>query len=196
MRRVLVWASLPLALGLLVGIAVHLAQPCGPPGLHPQPPTCKPEAPIAVTLSVPDGGTSGVVRATFSLRPVLELAGLDWSFELSQDVRLVEGAPAGAGATQRGALTEGEVVLLLPNDGRHHTAKLVVTGRLRDGEPDPSAAAEPELVTVVRTLSWGEPDPVTPTVLSPDADTGTLVEVAVVPSTHVPAPAAARAGRK
>jgi hypothetical protein len=196
MRRVLIWVGVPLALGLLVGSVVYRTHRGGPPCLQAQAPTCKPEAPIAVTLSVPDGGTSGVVRATFSLRPVLELADLDWSFELSPDVRLVEGAQAGAGATPRGELTEGEVGLLLPNDGRHHTARLVVTGRLRDGEPDPSAPAEPELVTVVRTLSWGEPDPVTPTTLSPDADTGTLVEVAVVPTTHVPAPAAAQAGRK
>jgi hypothetical protein len=196
MRRVLVLLSASLVLGLLLWAAQPGTQPRRAPVLQPQTPSCKPEAPIAVTLTVPDDGATGVVRAAFSLRPLLDLADLHWSWELSPDVRLVEGAEAGAGLPQRGLLTEGEAGLLLPNDGRHHTARLVVTGVLRGGEPDPAAAAEPELVTVERTLSWGEPDPVTLVVLSPDADTGTLVEVAVVPTTHVPAPAAKPAGRR
>lgn len=198
MRGILVSLSVLLAVGLLVWIPQPRMQRHDSPHLRPQTPSCKPEAPIAVTLAVPGDGAAGVVRAAFSLRPVLELAELHWSWELSQDVRLVEGAEAGAGAPQRGLLTEGEVGLQLPNDGLHHTARLVVTGVLRGGEPDAAAAAEPEpeLVTVVRTLSWGEPDPVTPTVLSFDADTGALVEFAVVPTTHVPAPAATPAGRR
>lgn len=192
MRRILALLCVPLAAGLLLWTAQPRSQPHVQPRLQPQTPSCKPEAPIAVTLEVPDDGAVGEVRARFSLRPVLELAELHWSWELSQDVRLVEGVQAGAAAPQRGVLTEGEVGLQLPNDGLHHTARLVVTGELRGGgETD-----APEPVTVVRTLSWGEPDRPTLTVLSPDADTGTLVEVAVVPTTHVPAPASSRAGQR
>ena len=183
MRRVLSWLGASAALGLLVWAGFAGERPAGP--------SCKPEAPIAVALQA-DGGSGGRLRAAFSLRPVLELTELRWAWELSPDVRLVEGQAGGSGAGAMGALTEGEVALNVPGDGRHHTARLVVTGLLaRGGEPD-----QPEPVTVVRTLSWGEPEPVAPMVLSPDADSGTLVRVAVVPTTHVPAPASAPAGRK
>jgi hypothetical protein len=180
MRRVIAWLSLPLA------VAVCLwTWPAAAPAAQPkvQGPGCKPEAPIAVTLE-PDGGVFGVVRATFSLRPLLEMSALQWSWELSPDVRLVEGEAAGTAEAARDATTERGVGLQIPNDGRHHTARLVVTGLLARGGEE----GEPEPVTVTRTLSWGEPDPVTPLVWSPDADTGTLVRVAAVPTTHTPAP--------
>lgn len=178
MRHVLVWLSVPLALCWCVWML-----PASAPAPRLEPSGCKPEAPIVVTLQ-PDGGAFGVVRASFSVRPLLEMSAVQWSWELSPDVRLVEGEAAGSAAAGRGVTTGSEVGLQLPNDGRHHTARLVVTGLLAHG----GEADEPEPVTVTRTLSWGEPDPVTPLVWSPDADTGTLVRVAAVPTTHTPAP--------
>ena len=198
MRQVLVWTLLTAATGLCVWTAASprpsAPEPCTPAASSKPAASCKPEAPIAVTL-VPDAATSGVVRAAFGIRPVLALSDVRWSWELSPDVRLVEGDAAGAAAGERGALTEREVAFSLPNDGRHHEAKLVVSGRLVRPEPVADADAELETVTVLRTLSWGEPEPATPVVWSPDAETGTLVEVAVVPTTHVPAPQGRAGGR-
>jgi hypothetical protein len=154
------------------------------------PTSCKPEAPIVVTVQT-DGASAGVVRASVGIRPVLELSELRWTWELSPDVRLVDGEAAGSGEPARGALTEREVALQLPDDGRHHTASLVVTGLLAKGGEE----GQPEPVTVVRTLSWGRPDPVTPVIWSPDADTGALAEFAVVPTTHVPAQPSGAGGR-
>lgn len=182
MRRVLVWTLAPAAAGLCLWAAALSWSPAREPTSRP--PGCKPEAPIAVTLQS-DGATSGVVSARFGIAPVLELRDVTWSWELSPDVRLLDGEAAGAAQGARGVLTEREVELSLPNDGRHHQARLVVTGVLaQDSEDD----GQPEPVTVVRSLSWGEPDPATEVVLSPDGETGALVEVAVVPTTHVPAP--------
>lgn len=201
MRQVLVWTLLTAATGLCVWTAASprpsAPEPCTPAASCKPQASCKPEAPIAVTL-VPDAATSGVVRAAFGIRPVLALSDVRWSWELSPDVRLVEGDAAGAAAGERGALTEREVAFSLPNDGRHHEAKLIVSGQLLRQEPvagDADADAEPETVMVLRTLSWGEPEPATPVVWSPDAETGTLVEVAVVPTTHVPAPQGRAGGR-
>lgn len=185
MRRVLALLSLP----LVVGVCLWM-RPFAAPAPQLETPGCKPEAPIAVTLE-PDDGVFGVVRATFSVRPLLEMSAVQWSWELSPDVRLVEGDTAGAAAAARGATTERDVGLQIPNDGRLHTARLVVTGLLAHGGED----GEPEPVTVTRTLSWGEPDPLTPLVWSPDADTGTLVRVNAVPTTHVPAPSRPAGGR-
>ena len=185
MRRVLAWIPFPLAVAVCVWIWLAAA-----PQPNLQPPGCKPEAPIAVTLQ-PDGGVFGVVRATFSVRPLLEMSGVQWSWELSPDVRLVEGDATGTAAPERGATTERGAGLQIPNDGRYHTARLVVTGLLARGGEN----GEPEPVTVTRTLTWGVPDPVTPLVWSPDADTGTLVRVAAVPTTWVPA-TSSPAGRK
>jgi len=181
---------LPLAAALLVWAAARASDSLRP-RLQPQAPSCKPEGPIAVTLQAEDVAP-GVARAAFELCPVLELSSLSWSWELSPDVRLAEGDPGGAGAAGRGALTGGEARFQVPSDGRHHSARLVVQGELaHGGEP-----GQPETVTVVRTLSWNAPEPVTETVLSPDADTGTLSRVAVVPTTWTPAPAQAPAVRK
>lgn len=206
MRRVFALLCVPLAAGLLLWTSRTPSHPA----LNPQTPSCKPEAPIEVTLTVPDDGSTGVVRAAFSLRPKLELTDLRWTWELSQAVRVVEGEATGTAAPQRGALTERQVGLQMPDDGLHHTAKLIVTGVLRtsagvdgaegadgaDGAQGAGAASadtEPELVSIERTLSWGPPQPVTATVLSPDAETGALVPVAVVPTSHVPAPSTSRA---
>jgi len=198
MRHVLAWTLVTAATGLCVWTAASPRPSAPEASCTPEvSASCKPEAPIVVTL-VPDAATSGVVRAAFGIRPVLALSDVHWTWELSPDVRLVEGDAAGAAAGERGALTEAEVAFSLPNDGRHHEAKLVVSGQLVRPEPaegQAAAEAEPETVTLLRTLSWGEPEPVTPVVWSPDAETGTLVEVAVVPTTHVPAPQGAAGGR-
>jgi len=190
MRKVLVWTLVTAATGLCLWTAAQ-SRPSAPEAACTLEASCKPEAPIVVTL-VPDAATSGVVRAAFGIRPVLALSDVHWTWELSPDVRLVEGDAAGAAAGERGALTEREAAFSMPNDGRYHEAKLIVSGLLAHGG---EVEGEPEPVTVVRTLSWGQPDPVTPVVWSPDAETGTLVEVAVVPTTHVPAPQGAAGGR-
>lgn len=192
MRRVLVWTVVTAATALSLWTAAS-PRPCAPQASCEPEASCKPEAPIAVTLQ-PDAATSGVVRAAFGIRPVIALSDVRWTWELSPDVRLVEGDAAGSAAGERGALTEREVSFSLPNDGRHHQARLLVSGQLV--RPDPvDEEGEPERVTAVRTLSWGEPEAVTPVVWSPDADSRSLVEVAVVPTTHVPAPQG-RAGGK
>ena len=206
MRHVLVWTLVTAATGLCLWTAASTrpgspaeactpAASCVPQASCVPHASCKPEAPIAVTL-VPDAATSGVVRAAFGIRPVLALKDVRWNWELSPDVRLVEGDAAGAAAGERDALTEREVAFSLPNDGRYHEAKLIVSGQLVRPDPvEDAAVAEPETVAVLRTLSWGEPEPDTPVVWSPDAETGTLVEVAVVPTTHVPAPQGRAGGR-
>jgi hypothetical protein len=225
MRRVMLSFCLPLVAALLMW-GVRSGQPCAatarPAALvaptaaplvrvSPSSASCKPEAPIAVSLAVPEGSSGNVLRAAFSVRPLLELADLQWSWELSPDVSLDEGEALGAALPQRGVLTEREVVIRVPNDGLHHTAKLVVTGVLRGAAADVGDAGDagdvtdaaragdlgvvgsdddvagPETVTVVRTLTWGEPDPATAIVWSPDAETGALVPVAVVPGAHEPA---------
>ena len=187
MRRVLLWTVVPAATGLCLWAAAlsWSSAPC------PAEVGCKPEAPILVTLT-PDGGTSGVVRASFDIRPVLEMSEVRWSWELSPDVHLLEGDATGTAAGGRGTPTGREASFGLPNDGRHHEARLVVTGLLADDSEDDG---QPEPVTVVRTLSWGEPEPATKVVWSPDVETGALVEVAVVPTTHVPAPQGRAGGR-
>jgi hypothetical protein len=143
---------------------------------------CKPLAPIDVALSLPDGDGPGVVRVQARIAPRLELEALAWSWEPSEDVRLLAGPADGTAEPGRGVPSEAEVELLVPNDGRRHRVDLVATGRLHtpDGE-------EPELVTAVRSVTWGPPPEPGPVVTSTDAETGARLPFVAVPSAHAPA---------
>ena len=165
---------------LLAAVAVGPGAPS--PGAQDGLRACKPEAPIVVELEVDEDGSAR--RVAFRMQPLLELDDLRWSWELDPDVRLVDGALAGTGAPQRGALSAGAATLQVPNDGLHRTARLVVTGELHVATGPTGGAAEP--VAVVRTVSWGRAGPATATVFSPQGDAGAPARVAVVPATHVP----------
>jgi hypothetical protein len=173
-------------------------------------PGCKPLAPIDVSLATLDGDGPGLVRVRLEVAPRLDMEALDWHWELSPDVRMLDGLRDGVGAAARGVLSDAEVVLLVPNDGRRHRAELVVRGRLLSLRAQQAGVAlqpdavplelvdpgdEPAHVPTVRSLTWGQlPEP-GPIVMTTDAAAGMAVPVLVVPSTHVPATAAAREQR-
>ncbi|MHC5211594.1 MAG: hypothetical protein ACYTG2_12810 [Planctomycetota bacterium] len=170
---------------------------CAPKGMGPDRSVpaetgCKPLAPIDVVLETPDGDGPGAVRVRQEIAPRLDLEALVWHWELSADVRFLEGAQDGAGATGRGVSSEAELVLLVPDDGRRHRADLVVTGRLpMPDEVEEAEENEPELVTAVRSLTWGPVPQPGPIVFTRDAVTGMPTAVVAVPASHVPAPAPA-----
>jgi hypothetical protein len=172
----------------LPGLALLLCPQPAPPGPSPSriPPACKPLAPIVVQVVPRGDGAGPVVTLDVAVRPLLAMQDVHWAWDLSPGVSLLEGEAARAADPGRDALTEDEVELSVPTDGRFARARLVVTGTFI-GLDDQGVASE-ETVQVVHDARWGaRPEPGV-RVQAIDAATGERVEMLAVPSAH-------RAGR-
>jgi len=150
--------------------------------------SCKPLGPVALQLDALSMDQSGGIPLEFTLRPLLEMQSLDWRWELSPELVVLNGELDGEAATARGETSNGRVVLIEPPAGRYGKATLVVSGVFTGS--DETGATFDEPFEFRRSVSWGEvPIPVE-VVQSPD-ETGAMAEFAVVPSVHT---ASAQAG--
>lgn len=150
--------------------------------------SCKPLGPVALELDARPMDGSGGIPVEFTVRPLLEMKSLDWRWEISPELVVLEGELDGEAAPARGEISAGRVVLLEPKAGRHAKATLVVSG-VFTGSSDDSDETWDEPFFFERSVSWGEPPVPVELVQSPD-EAGQMVGVAVVPSTHTAAPAA------
>ena len=172
---------------LLAAALLLVVQPAPPAGGVPAAVvdhSCKPLAPLAVTLSPRGDGAHVTIDVT--IRPILEMRQVAWRWELSPELQLVGGAAEGRADGARGALTSESVQLLVPVDGRHARAVLVVSGEFLGH--DELGQPVLEAVEVAPAVQWGQAPPPAPLLLTRDAETGAEIEVIAVP-------AALRSGR-
>lgn len=143
--------------------------------------SCKPYGPVVLELEARSMDSTGGIPVEFLLRPILELKRLDWHWEFSPALSVLTGDLDGDAETARGVSSEGRVVVIAPPTGVFARATLVVSGVFTGS--DETGATFDEPFRFERSVTWGQvPIPV-PVVQSPD-ETGALVDVAVVPSSH------------
>jgi hypothetical protein len=181
---------LAILLAGLVALRISTSADSAAPGSEPRPATPhKPLAPIEITLTTPDGeplsAERGSVPLRFAIEPVIEMAELSWRWELPPELALAEGPLAGVAASEVGAVSAGQLTLVVPDDGRYHRAELAVSGAFETLDE----AGQPTLETVTRVevLTWGEPSADLPVVTTVDPATGEQQPRAVVPGLHRPA---------
>ena len=143
--------------------------------------SCKPIAPIKVTLL--QAGTQGSrIDLDVTIEPVIEMESLSWELELPADVVVTNGERAGTVAGTRGALASSRVQIDMPVDDSFRRIRVIAHGVFVGS--DETGATFDEEVVVTAGLTWGESTVAAPTVLSPDAETGELVEMVVLPAAH------------
>jgi hypothetical protein len=170
----------------------------------------EPLGPVKVLLQA-DPGAARDAPVTASLQPLRELAELTWRWELSPGVVLLQGAPSGEGDPRAGALTEIAAVLQPPHLPAASSATGDATGGAASSAASSAASDAARSATATATLvvravfegaddqgptgeettlqhvelRWGEgPAVPVPLVRSTDPETGELVPMAAVPSTH------------
>jgi hypothetical protein len=143
--------------------------------------SCKPFAPLAVTVMPRGDGSGPHVTLDAGIRPVLEMQGVTWHWELSPDVQRLDGALQGVADGTRGALTQSTLDVQVPVDGRYARAVLVVSGSFTG--QDEQGQAVLERVEVAPLVSWGERPLPGPLVSTLDGETGAPVEMIAVPCT-------------
>lgn len=147
--------------------------------------SCKPIAPITVELRPADQQGSRV-DLELSVRAERPMLSLSWELELPSDAVVTAGERNGVAAPERGVVTTDRVQLDMPIDDSYRHVRVVATGVFLGS--DETGATFEETVVGTAGLAWGEPTISAPTAWTPDAETGELVEVVVLPTVH-------RAGR-
>lgn len=164
--------------GLVFGLMPQQAAPNADGAAAPAP-NCKPQAPIAVTLSQRSGGAGGAVELAFGVSPLRDLLSLDWELVAPGNVILLSGQASGRAAPERGALTAGSVILDLPADGAYRRVELRAYGSFATTDAEGLPQAEP--IEVVSALTWGTPLPDAP-VQTRALPHGGVESVVVLPS--------------
>ncbi|RKY21180.1 MAG: hypothetical protein DRQ55_05240 [Planctomycetota bacterium] len=132
--------------------------------------SCKPTAPISVSLTRVAGADFGPVQLDFNLEPLRDFEQLTWELRLPQGVVLLSGDQQGVAGAARGAQTAGTARVDLPADDVFRALRLAARGSfvVRDdaGEPMLDELGQPLLETVetVAALHWGEALPDAPLV--------------------------------
>ncbi len=187
--------SLSLALLIAASAAIAFA-PRPAPALRTAEIGCKPLAPLALTLEEVVG-VNGRSELAFTITPVRELKSLEWELLLTDGLTHIDGELSGRSGAEAGALVEAalrspaelavaaETTVVVPNNGLHQIAELVVTGIMQGS--DETGATFDEPITATATIEWDRPASPVAEVLGYDADADNgLAPVAVVPSTYEP----------
>jgi len=142
----------------------------------------KPLPPLEVTLQA--GAAVGpAVPVSFTIRPRIAMVSVRWEWDLSAGLSVTVGAAAGEARGERDA-ESGETTTLTVPSGGYGRATLRVSGTFLGSDAEGRVA--PETVRVQQALTWGEPPPPVPEVLSTDAETGEPRPFAAVPVTWEP----------
>jgi hypothetical protein len=144
----------------------------------------KPSGPVAVSLELaPPSAAGQVVHAT--LKPVRDLASVQWRWDLSPGVALLQGALTGEADPGAGASSSADIVLLPPAGNAWADATLVTEATFAGA--DQSGPTGTETTVQCSAVQWGESDPGAVTLVpAMDPDTGEATSVALVPSQQRP----------
>jgi hypothetical protein len=150
--------------------------------------SCKPRAPIAVSLLQAGVHDGSVVDLVLDVTPHASVGALRWELLLPEGSELVEGERSGelaAGAAGTGPL---HVSVRLPTSADFARVSLVAESCLQElaapgtARPDPAGAPDP--VRSSASLAWGRPPAATFTRRLLDVERGRMHRVAEVPGTH------------
>ncbi|MHC4846100.1 MAG: hypothetical protein ACYTCU_08060, partial [Planctomycetota bacterium] len=174
----------------LVALATLPFLPDPPPVADPAPTgpgpgalACNPLAPFDVILQSSDR-VAGQVVVELAIAPLRPLTDVRWRLDLSGTASVLQGETSGELGSGSGSAT---IRLLVPEDGSHKTAELVLQGIMQGS--DGSGVRYDEPVALSSMLEWDRPASFAPRATVGNALTGESHDVAVVPSSWTTASA-------